>query len=777
MYSSDMRSPALQSGDVGAGGHRALIRWSPLATVAGLVAAYVVLLIVRSPTQSSTLIDGWGVAAVEIATGLLCVSAARGQGRDWPVAVLLGTAVVCWGFGDSVFTALSLGGASVPSPSAADAFYVCFFPFAYVALVLYARGHTRRLTKANWLDGAIAGLGAGAVCAAFVFSSVMRTTHGSTFGTAVNLAYPVGDVLLLLLVAGGAAVTSGRRLPWLLLAVAFTANVFGDASNLLQSTTHFGVVLNGAAWPVSSLLVASAMWLSPSVPDPLAAPKPAGFMMPALAALAGLVVLLLGTLTPIDHFATALAAATLLTVVLRTTLSVRALRTQTRVHQEHSVTDHLTGLGNRRRMFDALEACFAAPADERPALAFLFIDLNGFKQVNDSFGHGVGDEALQRVGARLEGSLRPGDLLVRVGGDEFGAVLIGAGAAEATAAAERIGDSLSKPLTINTVTAEIGASIGIAIAPQDAADAPSLLERADAAMYRAKRDGTPFAFFQLELDHGATRLRLADELSAAIDADQLLLHYQPQLDLREDRLTTVEALVRWRHPEHGLIPPMQFLPLADEAGLMGKLTRWVLATALRQCAAWHEAGRPLQMSVNVSVADLLEPSFPAYVAALLATERLAANCLTLEITETSIIDEFDRAQRAVGRLRDLGVAVSVDDFGSGFTSLAYLSDLAVAEMKLDRRFISPLTGDCSSRESELVRATIALGHALGLRVVAEGVEDPRTVELLRSLGCDLVQGFGIARPVPAAELPLAPHDQALARPANLVHFRRSAVRT
>jgi EAL domain-containing protein (putative c-di-GMP-specific phosphodiesterase class I) len=241
-------------------------------------------------------------------------------------------------------------------------------------------------------------------------------------------------------------------------------------------------------------------------------------------------------------------------------------------------------------------------------------------------------------------------------------------------------------------------------------------------------------------------------LSAAIDGDELVLHYQPQLDLRNNTVTTVEALIRWRHPQHGLIPPAEFLPVAEQAGLMGRLSRWVLQHALAQCAAWRSAGSEVRISVNVTVGDLVDPAFPATVEELLSRERLGAQCLMLEITETSIIDEFERAKQAVKRLRDLGVKVSIDDFGAGFTSLAYLNELSVAEMKLDRRFILPLAGRVRTRDAELVRATIELGHALGLDVVAEGVEDDDALNLLRELGCDIAQGYGIGRPAPAAGL-------------------------
>jgi diguanylate cyclase len=735
----------------GSGARRGARRWLPHALLGAVGLAYIGLLVVRSPRDSSTLIDGWGVDALELAAGVLCLFAPRPHGRGRFVPALLGVGVLCWGLGDVVATAMSLGGASVPSPGPPDACYLAFFPLAYVGVALLARTQSRRLTSQYLLDGAVAGLGAAAVCAALVFAPVADATHRSALGTAVHLAYPVGDVLLFLVVAAGAAVTTGRRAPWLLLAAAFSANALGDISDLLQSTSHLGVILNEAAWPASMVLVAAALWVDPGLPDPLATEQPAGFALPGLAAGAGLLVLFMSTLASVNHVATALATATLLAVVLRTGLSVRELRRQGRLRHEQSRIDPLTGLGNRRRLFDALDAIVAGPATQRPLLAFLFIDLNGFKQVNDSFGHAVGDDVLREVAQRLAKSLCPGDLVVRIGGDEFGTVLTGADAEEPGRIAGRISARLEEPFTLGAVTVEIRASIGIAFA-KDTADAGALLEHADAAMYEAKLGGLPFAFYGAEFDRGAPRLRLADELSAAIDTGQLLLHYQSQLDLRDDMVSSVEALVRWQHPEHGLFPPLRFLPLAVEAGLMGKVTRWVLATAVRRCAAWHADGWPLRVSVNISVGDLLAPGFPVLVAELLDREQLGADSLTLEITETSIIDEFEPAQRAVKRLRDLGVKVSVDDFGAGFTSLAYLSDLAVDELKLDRRLIAPLAGGATSRDSEVVRAMIQLGHALGVRVVAEGVEDAAAIELLRALGCDLAQGFGVGYPVPAAEL-------------------------
>jgi diguanylate cyclase len=731
--------------------------WPVYAVMGTLLAAYFVLIVARPSGAHSTVIDGWGVDLFELTAGGLCILSGLRRESGRLVRIALGVSILCWGLGDTVLTIESLGGATPPSPSSADAFYLCFFPLAYVALVLFVRGETRHVSSPSWLDGAVAGLGAGSVCAAFAFHTLERSTGLDGLSLAVNVAYPVGDVLLLLLVVGGTAVMSGRRkVPWLLLAAGITVNVVGDTFAILPSLaghSNVGNIFNQIAWPVSTFLMSMAMWLRPGRTDPLALQKPQGFLLPGLAAGAGLTIMFVGTVTHINVVATGLAAATLLLVMVRTALSVKSLRAQTRERQRLSVTDHLTGLPNRRRLFDALEAFFDDPPQDRSQLAFLFIDLDGFKQINDSFGHPAGDDVLRRVGARLSGSLKPDDLLARVGGDEFAVILMGCDAERASAVAGRLSVGLEAPFAIDAVSARIGVSIGIALAPDHAADTNALMWCADVAMYRAKLASAPFALYEHTLD-GADRLRLADELSAAIETNQLVLHYQPQLELRRGEIEKVEALVRWRHPTLGMIPPLKFLPLAEEAGMMGKLTRWVLTQALAQCSAWRVEGRPLRVSVNVSATDLVDPAFPQTVSELLAVEGLPAQSLMLEITETSIIEQFDRAKDVVDGLRRLGVEVSIDDFGAGFTSLAYLSTLAVGELKLDQRFIAPLADGTRSREAELVRATIELGHALGLQVVAEGVENAGTLELLTELGCDIAQGYAIGRPAPANELVL-----------------------
>jgi diguanylate cyclase len=329
-----------------------------------------------------------------------------------------------------------------------------------------------------------------------------------------------------------------------------------------------------------------------------------------------------------------------------------------------------------------------------------------------------------------------------------------AGSDYATTVAQRISARLVEPFQLGAVRAQIGASIGIAEMPRDATDMPGLLQCADLAMYRAKLALKPFAIYTEELDGHGNRVQFIEELREAVLNGDLELHYQPQVDLHSGHLVGVEALARWSHPRLGYVPPVEFLPLAEEAGLMDVLTELVLERALTQCARWRAAGTELAVSVNISTTNLENPDFATIVERLLLASGLPPEALVLEITETTAIIEFDRCKQVIEELRDLGLVVSVDDFGAGFTSLAYLSSLAVGELKLDRSFISGLATADGARDLALVRSTIDLAHSLGLRVVAEGVEDEASFELLADLACDVAQGYLIGRPQPAHQVAL-----------------------
>jgi diguanylate cyclase (GGDEF)-like protein len=773
--------PSLTSSDrvvASPAGNRVRAIWIVYSVLGALLLAYLGLLIARPAGESWPPVDEWGVAAFNLLAAALCIArgVTRKSGRLVPLA--LGFSVLSWGLGDLALTIESLGGSTPPAPSIADAFYLAFFPLAYVGIVLFIRGEVRRLSTPSWLDSAIAALGAAAVCATFAFHSILDTAGGGRLAVATNLAYPVGDLLLFALVVGSAAMLAGRsRAPWILLATGMAVNAAGDTFNLFGSgigASHVGATVDGIAWPTAILLVSVAMWVPRGHADPLALQKPAGFVLPGLAAISSLAILVFAAFSHPGSLAVALASSTLAVVGIRLTLSARGLRSLTQERQHQSVTDHLTGLGNRRFLFGVLDAFFADRADDsmrQRRMAFLYVDLDRFKEINDSFGHPAGDELLRQLGERFRSPLRPTDALVRLGGDEFAVVLLDADADDATTIARQLTASLDAPFVLEAVSVRIGASIGIARAPADATDSDGLVACADVAMYRAKLRGEAFAVYQQDFDDAGSLLRLAEELRCAVADGQLILHFQPQLDLHTGETLAVEALLRWPHPRLGVVPPLKFLPLAEQAGLMRDLTRWVLDQALAQCAAWRDAGGLIAVSVNISATNLIDADFVSTVSDLLDRHGLRADALVLEITETSIIAEFDRAKIVVDELNELGVTVSIDDFGTGFTSLAYLSSLTVGELKLDRTFITRLAGDGRARDAQLVRSTIDLGHALGMRVVAEGIEDEGTLDLLRSLGCDVAQGYFIGRPKPAETLQL---KRGAARPARRLDAKRGA---
>jgi diguanylate cyclase (GGDEF)-like protein len=733
--------------------------WVAFGLLGVLLLGYLISLIVRAPSDSLTWLDGWSVCAFELVVCAMAIGRGimRRQGRT--VSLTLGVAMSMWALGDVALTYESLGGKDPSSPSLADAFYLAFFPLAYLALVLMLRRESSKLVPATWLDGGVAGLGTAALCAAFAFHSIEHIAGGGAAAVATNLAYPVGDVLLLAMVVGGSAILSGARgRAWLFVAAGCALNAVGDTFNLFGSSgTHVGVVVDGVAWPTALWLMAMAVWLRPGRSDVLGHRAAPGFLLPGVGAACGLAVLLLGSMHRVSPVAVALAAATLVVVGVRLALSVRSLRTLTEERHRQAVTDQLTGLGNRRRLAHVLEGFFADHADSSTDLrnlAFLFVDLNHFKEINDSFGHPAGDQLLTQIGPRIESCLGESDLLVRIGGDELAVILVDSGVERAGRVAERLSATLHDPFVLDMVSVRIGASIGIAIAPDHATNAADLMRCADRAMYRSKRAGTPFEIHDERLDSEADRLRLVEELRTAIEEHQFELHYQPQIDLRNGTISAVEALLRWPHPRLGYIPPLDFLPLAEEAGLMRELTTMVLDQALAQCARWRASGRDLSVSVNVSATNILDVGFTDLIRRRLVRHHLPASALVLEITETTIISDFDRCKRVVDELCELGCVVSIDDFGAGFTSLPYLSRLTIGELKLDRTFLVELAaGDRpGGADSTLIRATIDLAHALGLKVVAEGVEEQATLDQLSSLGCDLAQGYHIGRPTPAASV-------------------------
>lgn len=425
-------------------------------------------------------------------------------------------------------------------------------------------------------------------------------------------------------------------------------------------------------------------------------------------------------------------------------------RKQVQKALEHqALHDLLTDLPNRTLLEDRLAQAILNAQRQLASLGLLVMDLDRFKEVNDTFGHHAGDALLRQVGYRLQEKLRATDTVARFGGDEFAIVLPGADGAGATHVAQQLLKTLERPFLLEQQVVEVSASIGIAVFPDHGDDAATLLRKADIAMYAAK-NAVSYAVYNAEQDRqGPNRLALVAELRRAIEEEELLLCYQPLVSIRTGRPRAMEALVRWRHPSRGLVLPGDFIPVAEQTGLMTPLTQWVLRTALRQTREWRDRRCAVSVCVNLAVRSLLDPYLPDLVAAVLTASEAKSGWLTLEITESGLMVDPELALKILSRLRQMGVRLALDDFGTGYSSLAYLQRLPLAEVKIDKSFVSRMSADAGS--AAIVRATIELGHTLGFKVVAEGVEDVKTWDLLAQFGCDTAQGYYLSRPMIAAE--------------------------
>jgi diguanylate cyclase (GGDEF)-like protein len=418
--------------------------------------------------------------------------------------------------------------------------------------------------------------------------------------------------------------------------------------------------------------------------------------------------------------------------------------------QRVATTDDLTGLANRERFRTVVQERVAEAEQSRRGFAVMLMDLDRFKEINDTLGHHYGDVLLRDLGPRLVTAIGPDGLIARLGGDEFG-VLPPPGTHDVAVLEKVIGhltECVNEPFAVDELSLEVGASIGVARYPDDGEDSHALMRCADIAMYAAKESQCDYKVYAAEQNqHSVRRLSVISDIRRALASDEIVVHYQPIVDLDDLSVRGAEGLVRWQHPELGLIPPGAFVQTVEQTGLIGPLTRRVLEHSIAECAAWHRDGRDLSVAVNLSVRNLLDRDLPMEIERLLSAYSLPAWALQLEITESMIMSDPDRALTIVTRLSDLGVRLSVDDFGTGYSSLANLRRLPINELKIDRSFVSPMLSD----ESDLiiVRSTINLGHDLGLRIIAEGVEDGATLERLATLGCDRAQGYHLSRPMPS----------------------------
>jgi diguanylate cyclase (GGDEF)-like protein len=678
---------------------------------------------------------------------------------------LLALASVIYLAGDVAQTVYELGG-SKPYPSVADALYLLFYPATLLALLRFPaprRDLSERIRLA--LDLGVVAIGGATVVIYVVLGPTLVQGAPDALQTAFSVAYPVGDMILLVglgsVLLRGTAASSTRALQ--LMAAALTLYVIADL--IYGYITLHGTYRGGdpvdTLWIVAIGLLTIAAAAQPA-PDPdeepALAPVPRrASWMPYIALALALGLLLWSNRNDplLPDLALAIAAAVLAALVSLRQFLAQSDLLLTRGQLSHqSLHDALTGLPNRVLVLDRAEWLLARARRNGTPLAALYVDVDGFKRVNDSFGHAAGDQVLAIVAARLSGIVRDADTVGRVGGDDFVVLLedfsLDAGP---ELVAERICQVLAQPIELDCVRGpglSLTASVGIAIGERQSVD--ELLRDADVALNEAKGGGrSRWTVFDAGM-HRAVQNRLALEmdLREALDAGQLFLLYQPIYDLRTEEITGIEALLRWRHPLRGTVSPAVFVPLAEESGEILAIGRWVLRTACEQAAVWRRRHRELGVSVNVSGRQLEHDSLVDDVAQTLLATHLDPAALTLEITETALMRDSISAARRLDRLKALGVRISIDDFGTGYSSLAYLRQFPVDALKIDRSFVSELGSSTGSKA--LIHTLVQLGQQLGLETLGEGIEALEQLRFLQQERCDLGQGFLFSPPLEAEAL-------------------------
>lgn len=695
-----------------------------------------------------------GVLYVGLMLGAACVMMARGLAvrRDRTAWLVLGTALLLSTAGDLAYTLVVSGRDPEPFPSIADPMYLAYYPLGIIGVVMLVRRRARHVPTVVWLDGAVLALSVGSLVGAVFLAPLTGTLSGGAAAVAVGAAYPIGDTVILLTAALGVVLVGVRRaqaLLWIGAAMGIAAIADLMYWNLVATDAYHEGTWLDALWPLSSILLATGAW-RPWVPR---ADTPLGskglLIVPGVSLVAATATLAFGTVRDVPVLMVVMAVAALVGVLNRLNATVRHTLLMIDARRE-ATTDDLTGLYNRRG-FTMEATALLLDAGAAKGAALLLADLDGFKEVNDSLGHHAGDQVLSAVTARVRAHTgSEGSVVGRLGGDEFGILMPEMDVESATDLADRLCRALALPFEVEGISVSMTASIGIAAAPRDGVNLSDLLRRADIAMYRAKTERLSLAVFDPRIDlAGEDRLQRVAELRSAIDDGELVLHYQPKIGLGSGRIEGVEALVRWDRPGSGLVFPDGFLPLARIAGLMPAVTESVVQQAMAQSARWRAAGIVLPIAVNLPATALIDVALPERVDQALKAHELPGSAIQFEITEEALLRDPSRARSVLGDLRALGIRISIDDYGMGYSSLHYLRELVVDEVKIDRSFVAPMLLD--DRSSSIVRSIIDLAHALRLRVVAEGVEQPEVAEMLNRFGCDTAQGFHWTRALPAPE--------------------------
>jgi diguanylate cyclase (GGDEF)-like protein len=699
-------------------------------------------------------IRDWVTSAVYIVVGLIVSWRALRSTearRSWTIFAF---GISIYGLGNVLWAAWIEHLPEPPIPSICDGLWLTLYPACYIGILGLARVRERRVPARIWLDGIIAGLGVAAIGAAIVLRPVLASVSGNTAAVITEMAYPICDLLLAALIVGVLALRGWRMdRMWAMLGTGFLALAAADCMYALQVAGGASApsTWTNFAYEIGVMLLAIAAWQPRATLEADTVPTGAVLGIPAAFAASALGLLIYDHFSRLDPLALSLAMLTMFAAFGRTGLAFRDVRALAETRRQ-ALTDDLTSMPNRRDFLRRLRDGIVASAAAETSMALLIVDLDHFKELNDTLGHDAGDHLLRQVGERLRAVLRSGDTAARLGGDEFGVLLSDACNIErAEHVADKILRAIGEPFPIKGLSLRVTASIGIAIYPDDASDDEQLMQHADIAMYEAKTAQSGHACYARERDnHSLERLTLAGELSHALEAGEIEAHFQPKADASTRRIVGVEALVRWRHPTRGMISPAEFVTLAEQTGLGRALTRKMLELALDQIKLWRDSGLKLHVAVNTTVADLQDTQFPAEVAEMLSARDLAPEVLVLEVTENMVLADPVRVGDVLAQLGELGLGLSLDDFGTGYSSLTHLKALPVGEVKIDRSFVGRMTSD--PVDAAIVEATIRLAHSIGIRVVAEGIEDQQTWHSLVANRCELVQGYALSRPLPAAEL-------------------------
>ena len=720
-----------------------LLRGLFLVTAGVVVAA--TMTSVGSPTRASRSLHPIDLLAAVLAPALVLVAARADHHRRRTWYLLAGALGL---YALSIASVLQLDSLSTPRPS--DIVRLVGTATLVGAAALITRNVNPSSLRSDRLDGMILVLGAGAAAAMLWAGSFAGLTDGTAEVYEVRIAFVALLLDLALAVVVAAAWSAMRYRPSaavLALTVAAGLLVAGDIGQLRWATaiSNGGPIIGALPrWTqhvrlVAALFVAVAAWL-PRTNRRQGAERPAQLtVIPVVSSLLALGILGAGIVDDIDLVASLLALTAVATVILRTAITVHELHTGSESYRL-ARTDELTSLTNRRGFLEGLDRLIeVAPG----TVAVMIIDLNGFKEVNDSLGHHAGDELLRLVADRFRPVVGDAGLLARLGGDEFGVVIMAPDDQAAIDGAELLQRSLDEAFVVDEISVRVGAAIGVALYPGHSRTRSGVLRSADVAMYDAKHRRTGVEMYHPASDFQTReKLQLLEDLRDAIEHRGLSLYYQPKVGLRDGRITSSEALVRWQHPTRGLLLPDEFVPVAERAGLVPGLTRAVLAQAI----SFHAERCPhVGVSVNISHRDVVDDNLAEYIADLLRIYGYPAEKLTLEITETELAHDPDRASRSIANLRSAGMRISIDDFGVGYSSMARLLDLEVDEVKIDKSFVFAIGAD--ARAIAIIRSTVELAAALGLQVVAEGIENAQVLAQVQAAGVDVGQGYVITRPL------------------------------